>query len=89
MVFAAQFSIHIKGDTFHGVDGVHADAALETGSGLLSEETQHLDFFDQIIGTAVEVTKTVDSFAGQMGDGGHQVLMGRVMGQGVGHLDRI
>ena len=89
MIFCPQFQIHFKGDAVYCVDGVHPYAALETGRCLLSKQTLHLDFFDQIFRTLVQVTETIDLLPGQMRVCCHQVFIFRLFGQLIGRFDRV
>ena len=86
VVFGAQPGVHLEGGAVHGVHGVHADAALEAGGGLLAQQPLHLHLLDQVLGALVQVAEPVDGPAGEVGRGGHQVPVLGILGQAVGHL---
>ena len=86
MVLGAVLLVYLIGGAVDGVDGVHAYAALETGAGGLAQQALHLDHFDEVIGGLVDVGEAVDLFPGEVGGGGHQVLVVGGLGQVVGHL---
>ena len=69
----------------HGVEGVHAHAALEAGSGLLAQQALHLHLVHQVLRGLVQMGEAVDGVAGQAGLHGHEVRVLRVLSQGVGH----
>jgi len=68
-----------------GVDAVQPHTALEAGAGLLTQDAQQLDFLDQVLHVLMDMGKTADDLAGQMGDGRGEVFVFRVVRQGVGH----
>ena len=55
----------------------------------MSNETEHLDLFDQIIHTLVNVSESVDLPAGEMGGGRHQVLIFGTKGEFIGEGGRV
>jgi hypothetical protein len=50
----------------------------------VADQSEHLDFLDQIIHTLVDMSESVDLPAGEMGAGSHQVLMFRAEGELIG-----
>ena len=85
VVIGAQRLIALVGNGVGGVHGVEAHAALIAGTGLLGDGTQHLGLFHQVIHRLVDVGETVDLMTGEVGGGGHEILVLRVARQGVGH----
>jgi len=85
MVMGAVLLVDLIGGGIHGVEGVHAHAALEAGGGLLTQQALHLHLFHQIIGGLMEMREAVDLVAGQAGGGGHELLILGVLCQRVGH----
>ena len=63
------FSVLLGGGE-NSVESVHTDAALEAGSGLLAQQTLHLDLVHQVLGGLMQVGETVDLLTGQAGGGG-------------------
>jgi hypothetical protein len=55
----------------------------------MSDETEHLDFLNQIIHTLVDVGESVDLPAGEMGGGRHQVLIFGTKGELIGEGGRV
>src|SRR4030042_230693 len=55
----------------------------------MSDETEHLDLFDQIIHALVNVGESVDLPAGEMGGGRHQVLIFGTKGELIGEGGRV
>ena len=86
MILGAVLLVYLIGGAVDGVDGVHAYAALEAGAGGLAQQALHLDLFDEVVGGLVDVGEAVDLFPGEVGGGGHQVLVVGGLGQVVGHL---
>ena len=89
MIMGAVRLVGFVGGGKNSVKGIHTDAALEAGGGLLAQQALHLDLFDQVAGRLMDVGKAVDAFAGIGRDGGHQILILRHLGQVVGHPHRI
>ena len=85
VVVGAVLLVDLIGGGEHGVEGVHAHAALEAGSGLLAQQTLHLHLVDQILGGLMQVGEAVDGVARQAGLHRHQVRILGILGQGVGH----
>jgi hypothetical protein len=50
----------------------------------VADQTEHLNLLDQIVHTLVDVSESVDLPAGEMGGGGHQILMFRTKGKLIG-----
>ena len=73
----------------YGVKGVHTHAALEAGGGFLPQQALHLYFLNEVAGGLVNVGKAVDPLARVGGNRGHQVLVLGLLGQIVGHTDRV
>ena len=89
MVVGAVLLVHLVGGGELGVEGVHAYAPLEAGSGLLTQQALHLYLFDQVGGGLVDVSEAVDPLPGVGGDGGHQILVLGHLGQVVGHAHAV
>ena len=89
VVVGAVFLVDFIGRGEDGVEGVHAHAALEAGSGLLTQQTLHLHLVDEVLGGLVQVGEAVDGAARQAGLHGHEVRVLGVLGQGVGHGDAV
>ena len=85
MVVGTHGLIDLVGDGVGGVHGVEAHAALIAGAGLLGDHPQHLHLLHQILGGLVDVGEAVDLLTGQVGGGGHQLLVLLHARQGVGH----
>ena len=49
------------------------------------QQAAHLAFFDQVAGALVNMGEAVDTFAAEVGGGGHQVLVFGLVGHFVGH----
>ena len=64
VVVGAVLLIDLVGGGIDGVEGVHAHAALEAASRLLTQQSLHLYLFHQILAGLVEVGKAVDFVAG-------------------------
>ncbi|MPM24389.1 hypothetical protein SDC9_70871 [bioreactor metagenome] len=77
--------IDLIGRGEHRIEAVHAHAALETGSGLLAQQTLHLHLVDQILRGLMQMGKAVDGVAGQAGLHGHKVRVLGILRQCVGH----
>ena len=60
VVMSSVFLICLVSCAVNGVECVHADTALETGCGLLSAESLHLNLLDQVICALMDVCETVD-----------------------------
>ena len=89
VVLGAARLVGLVGDRVQRVDGVHADAALEAGAGLLAQQALHLDLLGEVVGGLVDVGEAVDPLAGEVAGGQHEVL---VLGLGrelVGHGDAV
>jgi len=86
MVLRAEFLIHFERDAVHGIDGIHADTALETGAGFLSQQPLHFYFFDQVFRALMQMAETVYLFSGQMRFRRHQIFMLGALSQGVRHF---
>ena len=86
MVMGPHRLVQLIGRAVGGVAGVKADTALIAGTGLLGDGTQHLGLFHQVIHRLMDVGEAVDLFPGEVGGGGHQVLVVGGLGQVVGHL---
>ena len=71
VIACAALLVDLIGGGVHGVEGVHAHAALEAGGGLLPQQTLHFHLLHQIIGRLVKVGEAVDFPPGQAGGGGH------------------
>ena len=69
----------------HRIESVHPHAALEAGSGLLSQQSLHLDLFPQVVRTLMKMGEPVDFLASEIGGCGHQILVLRIMSQFIGH----
>ena len=89
MIVGAVLLVNLVGAGEHGVEGIHAHAALEAGSGLLAKQTLHLHLVHQVLGGLVQVGEAVDGVAGQAGLHGHQVRVLGVLSQGIGHGDAV
>ncbi len=61
VVVGAPGLVGLVGDRVEGVDGVHADAALEAGAGLLAQQALHLDLLGEVLGGLVDVGEAVDA----------------------------
>ena len=85
VVVGAVLLVDLEGGGEHGVEGVHAHAALEAGSGLLAQQALHFHLVHQVLGGLVQVGEAVDGVARQAGLHGHEVRVLGVLGQGVGH----
>ena len=85
VVVSALGLVDVVGGGVEGVDGVHADAALEAGAGLLAQKALHLHLLHQVLGRLVDVGEAVDLLAGEMARGQHEVFVFRLRGQFVGH----
>ena len=85
VIVGAVLLVDLIGGGEHGVEGVHAHAALEAGSGLLAQQALHLHLVDQVLGGLVQVGEAVDGVARQAGLHGHQVRILGILGQGIGH----
>ena len=79
----------LVGGAVDGVEGIHAHAALEAGSGGLTQQPLHLHLADQIVRALVQMGEPVDRLAGQGGFRGHQIRILRVLRQIVGHRNAV
>ena len=84
MVMCSVFFIDLIGRGVGRVERVHANAPLEAGCGLLTEQSLHLDFLFEVFGALVDVRETVNLVSGQVGSRGHQVLILWIVGQVIG-----
>ena len=89
MIVGAVLLVHLEGGGEHRVEGVHAHAALEAGSGLLTQQALHLHLVDEVLGGLVQVGEAVDGVAGEAGLDGHEIRILGILGQGVGHGDAV
>ena len=89
VVVGSESLIHFIGGGPDGVESVHTYAALEAGSGLLTHQTLHLHFLDQVVGALMQMAEAVDSFSDEGRIGRHQVFVFLLLGQFVGHGHRI
>ena len=89
MIVGAVLFIYLVGGGEHGVEGVHADAALEAGGGHLAAQPLHLHLVPQVVGGLMDMGETVDTRSGIGGDHGHQILILRHLGQIIGHTDGV
>jgi len=64
MIFRAELLIHLIGGAVHGVHGIHADAPLKAGGGLLPQKPLHFDFLDEVVGALMQMGETVDFIPG-------------------------
>jgi hypothetical protein len=55
----------------------------------MSDETKHLNFFDQIVHALMDVGESVDLPASEMGGGCHQILIFGAKGKFIGEDCRI
>ena len=85
VIVGAVLLVDLIGGGEHGVEGIHAHAALEAGSGLLAQQALHLDLVHQVLGGLVQVGEAVDGVAGEAGLHGHQVRILGILSQSVGH----
>ena len=85
VIVGAVLLVDLIGGGEHGVEGIHAHAALEAGSSLLAQQALHLDLVHQILGGLVQVGEAVDGVAGEAGLHGHQVRVLGILSQSVGH----
>ena len=89
VVVRAVLLVDLVGGGVDGVEGVHADAALEAAGRFLTEQALHLDLFDKVVGGLMQVGETVDLAASEIGRRGHQVLILRVLRERIGHGDAV
>jgi hypothetical protein len=54
---------------------------LKAGTCFVGDETEHLDLFNEIIHTLMNVSESVDLLTGEMGSGCHQIFMLRTKGK--------
>ena len=85
MIAGAVLLVHFEGGGEHGVEGVHAHAALEAGSGLLTQQTLHLHLVHQVLGGLMQMGKTVYFFTGQIGGNSHQICVFGILSQLISH----
>jgi hypothetical protein len=83
------FLIHVISGHVSGIQGIESHASLKARACLMSDETEHLDFFNQIIHTLMDVGESVDLPAGEMGGGRHQVLIFGTKGELIGEGGRV
>jgi hypothetical protein len=80
--------INIVGGHIDGIEGIKPNAPLKAGACLVSNETKHLDLFDQVIHALVDMSESVDLLSSEMGSGSHQILIlwseGQLIGEGGG-----
>ena len=89
VVAGAALLVGLVGGGEHGVERVHAHAALEAGGGLLAQQALHLHLLDQVPGGLMDVGEAVHPLPGIGGDGGHQVLILRHLRQVIGHAHAV
>ena len=85
MVVGTARLIHLVGGRPDSVEGIHTYTALEAASGLLTEETLHLDLLDQVLSALVNVAEAIDRLARDVGGSGHQVFVLLLLSQLIGH----
>ena len=85
MVVGTARLVHLIGGRPDSVESIHPDTALEAASGLLPEETLHLDLLDEILSALVNVAEAVDRLARNVGGSGHQILVLLLLRQLIGH----
>ncbi len=74
-VVGFMFLIGIIGCHVDSVQGIETHTPLKTGTCLVSDETEHLDFFDQIIHILVDVSESVNLSPSQMRGDRHQAFV--------------
>lgn len=89
MIAGAVFLVHLIGGGVHRIECVHAHTALEAGGGLLAQQALHLHLLHQILGGLVDVGEAVHPLPGQVGHGGHEILIFRHLGQIIGHAHAV
>ena len=85
MIVGAVLLVDLIGGGEHGVEGVHAHAALEAAGGLLAQQTLHLHLVHQILSGLMQMSEAVDGVAGEAGFHSHQIGVLRILSQSVGH----
>ena len=85
VVFGAVAGIDLVGSAEHGVEGVHAHAALEAGTGHAPAKPLHLHLVHQIGRGLVQMAEAVHGLAGKAGGRHHQLTVFGHLGQLVGH----
>jgi hypothetical protein len=78
------FLIDIVSGHVGGIQSIESHASLKARTCLVADQPEHLNFFDQIIHTLVDMSESVDLPAGEMRGGCHQVLMFRTKGELIG-----
>ena len=68
---ATELSIPVISCAESRIESIHTNTALETGCRLLTAESLHFDFFNQVIRALMQMSETVDFFAGQGRSGCH------------------
>ena len=66
--------VDLVGGDVERVEGVEADAALETTGGFVADGAQHLNFFDEIVDRLMDVGEAADPVAGEVALGREQVF---------------
>jgi hypothetical protein len=69
------FLIDIVRGHVGGIQSIESHASLKAGPRLVANQPEHLNFLDEIIHTLVDMCESVDLPTGEMGSGGHQILV--------------
>ena len=85
VIVGAVLLIHLERGGEHGVEAVHAHAALEAGSGLLAQQALHFHLVHQVLGGLMQMGEAVDGVAGEAGFHGHEIGVLGILRQRVGH----
>ena len=85
MILSVILLVDLIGGGEDGVESVHAYAALEAGSGLLTQQTLHLHLVHQVLGGLMQMGKTVYFFTGQIGGNSHQICVFGILSQLISH----
>ena len=85
MISGTVAGIDLIGSAEHGVEGIHAHAALETGTGHAPAKPLHFHLIHQISRRLVQMAEPIHGFAGEAGGSHHQLAVLRHLGQLVGH----
>ena len=89
MVMGAMGLIAFIGCAVNCVKTIHAYTALEASRCFLTAKPLHFYLFAEVIGTLMDMGKTVDLFTGDMGCSGHKIFIFRHLSQIVGHTHGI
>ena len=89
MIVGAILLVNLVGGREDSVEGVHTDAALEAGSGLLAQQTLHLHLVHQVLSGLMQVGEAVDLLAGQAGVNGHQICVLGILCGSIGHSNAV